>query len=72
MITPIITSVKAVIKELGGPHGIADTAGVGVTAVYNWIERDRIASDKFLLIHQALEKRGKAVLPELFGLKVKH
>lgn len=65
----MLTTVEAVVEALGGTTAAASTAGVGASAVSNWLERGKIAPDKFLLIREALAAVGKEADPCVFAFK---
>jgi len=65
----MLTTVDEVIEALGGTAAAASLAGVSAPAVSNWRERGKIASDKFLLIREALAASGREVDGSVFGFK---
>lgn len=66
----MLITVEAVVEALGGTTATATTVGVGASAVSNWLDRGKIAPDKFLLIREALAALGKDVDPCVFAFKV--
>jgi hypothetical protein len=65
----MLKTVEAVVEALGGTTATASTIGVGASAVSNWLDRGKIAPDKFLLVRDALAAVGKKVDPCVFAFK---
>lgn len=55
----ILPDVKAVVTELGGPAKFAAIFGVGETAVFNAIARNRLAAYTLPEVTARLKKRRK-------------
>lgn len=66
----MLRTVEAVVEALGGTTAAAAAAGVGASAVSNWLDRGKIAPDKFLLVREALFAVGKEADPCVFAFKV--
>jgi hypothetical protein len=65
----MLNTVEAVVEALGGTTATASAVGVGASAVSNWLDRGKIAPDKFLLVREALLVLGKDVDPCVFAFK---
>lgn len=65
----MLNSVDEVIDALGGTAAVAGLAGVGSSAVSNWIKRGRISRGSFMTVRDALAAQGKEASPSIFGFK---
>lgn len=62
-----LATVKDVIKELGGRQAVADLAGVKVKAVAIWRWQNALPAKSYLVLRDALEKRGCKADTSLFS-----
>lgn len=62
------TTVRSVIRALGGTAQVARWVGVGMPAVSNWIAEGYIPPGLHLQFFLAIERRGERVSPCVFGL----
>jgi hypothetical protein len=53
-----LTTVKEVIAELGGRAAVAEITGTNVKVVSHWRWQDRFPSKTYLVLTEALNKRG--------------
>ncbi len=65
----MLSTVDAVIGELGGTSAVSGLAGVGLSAVSNWKARGKVPPELFLIISESLAKLGKAADPALFSFR---
>lgn len=67
-ITPL-ASASEVVAALGGTTAVVDlTDAKSPQVVTNWISRNRFASHTYLILTAALEERGFAADPLLWGI----
>lgn len=66
----MLTSVDAVIDELGGTGAAAEIAGVRPSAVSNWRAKGLIPPEYFVTVSDALIARGLQAERAVFGFKV--
>ena len=62
-----LTSVEAVVNAFGGTKACADWAGIGPSAVSNWIGCGVIPAGWHFRMHVELQNRGLNLDPKLFG-----
>jgi hypothetical protein len=60
-------TVEAVVDAMGGPGPTADWAGLGTSAVSNWIARGFIPPGWHWEMAEELRRRGFEVDPSVFG-----
>lgn len=69
MVAPMqATDTKTVISTLGGPQAVADLTGRNRDAVYQWVRFTAFPSDTYLVMSRALQERGIAAPPSLWGM----
>jgi hypothetical protein len=64
-----IRTVDGVIEALGGVTKAASALEQRPNAVSNWKLRRRIPPEHFLTVSEVLRTAGKAVAPEVFGMR---
>lgn len=67
-LAPLYT-IESVIAALGGTKAAADWAGIGMSAVSNWVDRG-IPAGWHYRIDRELRDRGFEVHPSVFGYAV--
>lgn len=65
----LISSAGEVIDALGGATQMAARLNQKPNTVGNWRLRGKIPPEHFLAVSEALRASGKAVSPEVFGMK---
>ncbi|MET3482356.1 hypothetical protein [Methylobacterium sp. 1973] len=67
---PLLRTTDAVIDLLGGNGPTGEIVGAKPKTVSNWREaaRGRFPADTFLALNRALERRGRAASPSLWGM----
>lgn len=63
-----ITSIAGLVKAFGGTRGLSEWAGVGMSAISNWVERDQIPPGWHYRLHIEAKNRGFEIEPAVFGL----
>lgn len=66
----VLRTPDAVIDALGGTFKAAEKLRRTPQAVSNWRLRQRIPSELFLSVSDALQAEGKTAAPEVFGMAV--
>lgn len=61
-----LTTVSDVISALGGPKAASLWAGVGESAICNWISRGFVPVGWHFRLHQALHPKGYELTAEVF------
>lgn len=64
-----ITSIEALVKAFGGTRELADWAGVGMSAISNWVDRGQIPPGWHYRLHLAAQSRGFEIEPYVFGVQ---
>lgn len=63
-----ITSITGLVKAFGGTRELAGWAGIGMSAVSNWLDRDQIPPGWHYRLHIEALNRGFEIDPAVFGL----
>lgn len=63
-----LQTASDVINAIGGTAATAALTGRKMPAVSNWRKSNRIPSELFLVVSQAIEQRGARVVPSVFGM----
>jgi hypothetical protein len=61
-----LTSIAHVVKAFGGTDGMAEWAGIGPSAVSNWIARDHIPPGWHLRMYREAAARGFEIDESVF------
>lgn len=61
-----LTSIADVVKAFGGTSGMAEWAGIGASAVSNWIDRDQIPPGWHFRMYRDAQSRGYEIDPAVF------
>lgn len=61
-----LTSVRAVVKELGGVPAVAEITGVKTNAVWNWVSADRFPPYTYFDLRDRLKAKRKSAPDELW------
>jgi len=64
-----INSITGLVKAFGGNRELADWAGIGMSAISNWIDRDHIPPGWHYRLHVEAASRGFEIEPHVFGLQ---
>jgi len=64
-----LTTVKEIVAALGGTARTAEWAGVGMSAVSNWLADEDIPAGWHYRLHLELEARGFSIDPAAFGIR---
>jgi hypothetical protein len=64
-----LTTVDAVINELGGTSATAKITGRKDQHVSNWRAARRLPANTFLILQAELRERGKTAPPSLWGIR---
>lgn len=63
-----IHSIATLVKAFGGPTELANWAGLGASAISNWIDRDFIPPAWHYRLHVEALRRGFEIDPTVFGM----
>lgn len=63
-----ITSISALVDELGGPSELGEQLGISQEAVSNWSARDSIPGGWHMQLAAMAYRKGKSVSPRVFKL----
>lgn len=64
-----ITTIGGLVKAFGGAKKLAEWAGIGVSGVSNWVERDFIPPGWHYRLHLEAIDRGFEIDPVVFGVE---
>ena len=64
-----VSSVVAIVSELGGARAVAKLAGVTEPAVYNWQRRKHLPRRTYLVLTRALERNGCSAPATLWRMR---
>ena len=67
--TITLLTASAVVEALGGTGAVSRLTGRNVTAVSNWKSRKRLPPNTFIIMKEALRKRGEDAVDQLWGMK---
>lgn len=62
-------SIEDIVSAFGGPPKLAEWAGVGVTAVHNWLARGEIPPCWHMPLILECARRKQLISPEAFGIE---
>ena len=62
----MLTTIADVVKAFGGTSGMAEWAGIGASAVSNWIDRDQIPPGWHFRIYRDAAALGFGIDPSVF------
>jgi len=62
-----LNSVEDVVAHLGGPTEVAKLTGRVKGAVHNWRALERFSAKVYVVMTEALRRRGAIAPPELWG-----
>jgi hypothetical protein len=65
-----LRSVRDIVDALGGTKEAAKWAGLGMSAISNWLAADEIPTGWHYRVDVELKARGYRVDPRLFGARV--
>lgn len=63
-----LSTTSEVMEALGGKHAVAELTGYPSKAVWNWSKR--FPAKTYMVLSGALQAKGLAAPPSLWGMKV--